>query len=91
MKTLDTSDPKTGTGAFVRPRPGRLILMDQDVSHRVSAPSPLVQKPLLYPPHHTLLLLSFSPFSPTLYSSPSPLPPFLARYPHDIFYRTRTF
>ena len=38
-------DPKTGTGVFVRPRPGRLVLMDQDVSHRVSAPSLLVCAP----------------------------------------------
>ena len=32
-------DPGTGTGVFVRPQPGRLVLMDQDVVHRVSAPS----------------------------------------------------
>ena len=35
----------SGAGAFVRPRPGRMILMDQDVTHRVSAPSALAQRP----------------------------------------------
>ena len=32
-------DPGTGTGVFVRPAPGRVLLMDQDVLHRVSTPS----------------------------------------------------
>ena len=27
----------------MRPRPGRLVLMDQDITHRVSAPSVLAQ------------------------------------------------
>ncbi|KAK9819911.1 hypothetical protein WJX72_003865 [[Myrmecia] bisecta] len=32
-------DPDTDAGVFVRPRAGRLVLMDQDVPHRISAPS----------------------------------------------------
>lgn len=32
-------DGDSDTGVFVRPRPGRAVLMDQDVLHRVSAPS----------------------------------------------------
>ena len=32
-------DGGTDTGVFVRPRAGRAVLMDQDVLHRVSAPS----------------------------------------------------
>ena len=32
-------DPGTGTGIFVRPAPGRVLLMDQDATHRVSPPS----------------------------------------------------
>lgn len=32
-------DPKTETGVFVRPKPGRLLLMDQDITHRISPPS----------------------------------------------------
>lgn len=35
----------TGTGVFVRPRRGRLVLMDQDVRHRVNAPSALAPQP----------------------------------------------
>ena len=50
-------DPGTATGVFVRPAPGRVLLMDQDVLHRVSAPSrsarvprySLVLKLCLYP------------------------------------------
>jgi len=38
-------DDRTGTGVFVRPRAGRLVMMDQDVTHRVSAPSPLADRP----------------------------------------------
>ncbi|KAJ1468226.1 hypothetical protein T484DRAFT_1661647, partial [Baffinella frigidus] len=38
-------DPGSATGALVRPAPGRLILMDQDVTHRVSAPSPAAGRP----------------------------------------------
>lgn len=32
-------DTHTDTGILVRPRPGRVILMDQDIMHRVSMPS----------------------------------------------------
>lgn len=32
-------DPPTGTGVFVRPRGGRVIVMDQDITHRISTPS----------------------------------------------------
>eukprot|EP00798_Chlamydomonas_sp_ICE-L_P018106 gene18106-24538_t len=32
-------DPESACGLFVRPQPGRMVLMDQDVPHRVSAPS----------------------------------------------------
>ena len=32
-------DPGTGTGVFIRPAPGRVLLMDQDATHRVSPPS----------------------------------------------------
>jgi probable phosphoglycerate mutase len=38
-------DPGTGTGVFVRPAPGRVVLMDQDVTHRVSAPSAAATAP----------------------------------------------
>ena len=38
-------DGASGTGAFVRPWPGRLVLMDQDVTHRVSPPSHLARRP----------------------------------------------
>ena len=38
-------DASTGVGAFVRPRPGRVVLMDQDVTHRVSPPSALAGRP----------------------------------------------
>ncbi|KAI8463534.1 MAG: hypothetical protein J3K34DRAFT_142799 [Monoraphidium minutum] len=51
------ADPATGTGVFVQPRPGRVVLMDQDIAHRISAPSKaapgprysLVWKLLLWP------------------------------------------
>jgi len=33
-------DAQTDTGVMIRPRPGRALLMHQDVLHRVSAPSP---------------------------------------------------
>lgn len=33
-------DSQTDTGIFVAPRPGRAVLFDQDIMHRVSAPSP---------------------------------------------------
>ena len=32
-------DADSGVGATVRPRPGRVVLMDQDVTHRVSPPT----------------------------------------------------
>lgn len=32
-------DGPTGTGVFVRPRGGRAVIMDQDVTHRISTPS----------------------------------------------------
>lgn len=38
-------DPPTGTGVFVRPKCGRLVLMDQDLLHRLSAPSTAAQRP----------------------------------------------
>lgn len=34
-------DSETDTGVMVRPKPGRVVLMDQDVLHRISAPSVL--------------------------------------------------
>ena len=38
-------DPGTGTGVFVRPQPGRVVLMDQDILHRVSTPSQIANLP----------------------------------------------
>ena len=38
-------DKTSGVGVLVRPRPGRLILMDQDVTHRVSPPSSGARRP----------------------------------------------
>ena len=35
----DSDGDGGGVGAYVRPAPGRLVLMDQDVRHRVSPPS----------------------------------------------------
>lgn len=32
-------------GRQVRPAPGRLVLMDADITHRISPPSPLAQQP----------------------------------------------
>ena len=32
-------DAPTDTGVFVRPRGGRVVMMDQDVTHRISTPS----------------------------------------------------
>lgn len=32
-------DGPTGTGVFVRPRGGRAVVMDQDITHRISTPS----------------------------------------------------
>ena len=33
------TDKDSGIGAMVAPRPGRVVLMDQDVTHRVSPPT----------------------------------------------------
>ncbi|CAM9963172.1 unnamed protein product, partial [Ectocarpus fasciculatus] len=38
-------DPPTGTGVFVRPRGGRAIVMDQDITHRISTPSQTAERP----------------------------------------------
>lgn len=38
-------DPETGTGVFSRPAPYRVVLMDQDVPHRISGPSKLAGCP----------------------------------------------
>ncbi len=38
-------DPPTGCGLFVRPKQGRVVLMDQDVTHRLSAPSATAGRP----------------------------------------------
>ena len=50
-------DPGTGSGVFVRPQPGRVVLMDQDVVHRVSAPS----KAAGVPRYSLVLKLVFHP------------------------------
>ena len=38
-------DEASGAGVLVQPRPARVVLMHQDVLHRVSAPSPLARRP----------------------------------------------
>lgn len=38
-------DTATDTGVAVRPRPGRVVLMDQDCMHRVNAASPAATRP----------------------------------------------
>ena len=38
-------DRHAQVGAIVRPRPGRVVLMDQDVTHRVSPPSDVARRP----------------------------------------------
>ena len=38
-------DRNAQVGAVVRPRPGRVVLMDQDVTHRVSPPSSTARRP----------------------------------------------
>jgi hypothetical protein len=38
-------DSASDTGVAVRPKPGRVVLMDQDVLHRVSAPSAAAARP----------------------------------------------
>ena len=42
-ETLFVTD--RGVGLCVQPKPGRAVLLDQDVLHRVSAPSPLAKRP----------------------------------------------
>jgi probable phosphoglycerate mutase len=41
-------DPATGVGAFSSARPGRVVLQEQDVSHRIGAPSALRAPGLRY-------------------------------------------
>ena len=38
-------DSSTDTGAFVRPKPGRVVLLDQDILHRASAPAAAAGRP----------------------------------------------
>ena len=38
-------DPPTGTGVFIRPKAGRVVLMDQDVPHRLSPPAACAGRP----------------------------------------------
>ena len=38
-------DPASGVGLLVQPRPGRALLMHQDVLHRLSTPSQLARRP----------------------------------------------
>ncbi|KAG2451787.1 hypothetical protein HYH02_003565 [Chlamydomonas schloesseri] len=38
-------DPETQLGLFVRPAPGRVVLMEQDMPHRISAPSRVAPGP----------------------------------------------
>jgi 2OG-Fe(II) oxygenase superfamily len=38
-------DGPSDTGVAVRPKPGRVVLMDQDIMHRVSAPSRAAGRP----------------------------------------------
>ena len=52
--------PGTATGVFVRPAPGRVLLMDQDVLHRVSAPS----RSACVPRYSLVLKLCFYPKDP---------------------------
>ena len=53
-------DPGTGTGVFIRPAPGRVLLMDQDVTHRVSTPSAGAKVPR----YSLVLKLCFYPKNP---------------------------
>jgi hypothetical protein len=59
-------ETQSGTGFIVQPRPGRAVLMHQDVLHRVSCPSLLARRPR----YSLVWKLIFSPRSP-----PSPSPP----------------
>lgn len=38
-------DPSTDCGVFVRPKAYRIVLMDQDMTHRVSTPSAIAKRP----------------------------------------------
>ena len=38
-------DATTDTGILVRPKPGRVILMDQDIMHKVNAPTGKAGRP----------------------------------------------
>jgi hypothetical protein len=38
-------DGATDTGVCVRPRPGRMVVLDQDIMHRVCAPSLAAKRP----------------------------------------------
>ena len=38
-------DGATDTGIAVQPKPGRMVLMDQDITHRVSAPTKVAGRP----------------------------------------------
>lgn len=38
-------EPESGAGLLVQPRPGRAVLMHQDVLHRVSTPSLIARRP----------------------------------------------
>ena len=39
------ADSPSDTGVWVQPRRGRVVLMEQDVRHRINAPSPLAPAP----------------------------------------------
>ncbi|KAL3894430.1 MAG: hypothetical protein SGPRY_013812, partial [Prymnesium sp.] len=38
-------EPTNGVGLLVQPRPGRAVLMHQDVCHRLSTPSLIARRP----------------------------------------------
>lgn len=57
-------DSATDTGAFVRPKPGRVILLDQDVLHRASAPVLAARRPRYSLVWKLLACAATSPASP---------------------------
>lgn len=71
-------DPETQAGIFVRPSPGRLVLMDQDMPHRISQPSQhasgprysLVWKLVLIPKQDTSSRVSAGAVPPCTISRP---------------------
>ncbi|CAN0488873.1 unnamed protein product, partial [Ectocarpus sp. 12 AP-2014] len=65
-------DPPTGTGVFVRPRAGRAIVMDQDVTHRISTPSQTAHRPR----YSLVLKLIFFSKQHGRYDNRSPSSPF---------------